>query len=168
MIRDRRIVIGGPRLLGVDYGGRRIGLAVSDPTRTIAQGLPTLQVRGLNDAVKRVATEASRWDVREIVVGLPLTLSGRETEAARAVRGFVASLTRVTHIPVTFLDERFTSVIAERALRDMALRGRWRGEVDRLSATIILQTALDREARLRDMEAAAVESRFDDTGADEE
>src|SRR5205814_1559353 len=104
------------RLLGVDYGGRRVGLAVSDPTRTIAQGLPTVEARGISDAARLVAAEAARWDVSEIVVGLPLTLGGVEGEAVRAVRAFIHALERATRVPITTLDERFTSVIAERAL----------------------------------------------------
>ncbi len=131
------------RILGVDVGRKRVGLAVSDPTCTIARGLPTVHVRGLEHAVKEVSRAADEWDVREIVVGWPATLSGIDGEASRMVRVFADRLAAVSGRPVTTVDERFTSVLAERTLRERGGK-RETGDVDRLSAAAILQTALDR------------------------
>lgn len=151
-----------PRALGVDYGGRRIGLAVSDPTRTIAQGLATLHATGLRDAVRKVAAEAAKWQVSEIVVGLPLTLGGVSGEAARAATAFARALARATGIAVAMADERFTSVIAQRALHAMGGRTQ-KEDVDRLSATMILQTVLDSPALAHPLDPTPGE-RDDDHG----
>lgn len=131
------------RILGVDVGEKRVGLAVSDPTRTIAQGLPTLHIRGMNHGVREVARVAEEWNVVEIVVGMPLTLRGAAGEAAHMARAFADRLAAVSGRPVTTVDERLTSVWAERALRERGGRTK-KGDVDRLAAAAILQTALDR------------------------
>lgn len=133
------------RILGIDYGGRRIGIAVSDPTRTIAQGQTTLLVRGFDDAVRQVLSTVAQWDAVCIVLGLPLTLRGDEGDIARTVRRFAATLARKDAPPVVFADERLTSAQATRALREMGQTGD-KAAVDRAAATLLLQTALDTRA----------------------
>lgn len=138
-----------PRILGVDYGDRRIGLAVSDPTGTIAGPLPTiLRRRGKRPPVARVAETARELDVQRIVVGLPLTPEGDEDEWTREVRDFGGKLAARTGLPVDYIDERFTSARAERTLRELGLERSTREEkglVDATAAVLILQAYLDRQ-----------------------
>lgn len=133
------------RILGLDYGGRRIGVAVSDPTRIIALGQTTLVVRGFDDAVRQVLATAAHWEAVCIVLGMPLTLRGDEGDMARVVRRFATTLGRHGAPPVVFADERLTSAQATRALREMGQTGD-KAAVDRAAATLLLQTALDTRA----------------------
>lgn len=130
------------RILALDYGGRRIGVALSDPTRTIAQGRPTLVVRGFDDAVRQVLEAIGVWEIACIVLGMPLTLRGDEGDIARTVRKFAAALARHGAPPVVFLDERLTSAQATKALHAMGRSGD-KGAVDQTAAILLLQTALD-------------------------
>ncbi len=135
------------RTLGIDFGERRVGLAVSDPTGTIAQPLPTLQRRkGKRPPVAQLARLAAEHDVTTIVLGLPLSLAGDESEWTAQVRAFGAALASRTGIPVTYVDERLTSARAERAVRSIGLPKHRRQEkerVDAASAILILQAYLD-------------------------
>lgn len=136
------------RILGIDYGERRVGLAISDPTATIAQPLPTLQRRkGKRPPVAAIIQIIGEYQAVEVVIGLPLTLEGEENEWTKEVRAFGKAIAERTGVPVHFLDERFTSVQAERAVRGMGLKKREREEkerVDAAAAVLILQTHLDR------------------------
>ena len=138
-----------PRVLAVDYGERRVGLALSDPTRTLASPLPTLLRRkGKRPPLHALAELAAARDVGVLVIGLPLTLSGEDSSWTREVRDMGAALATRTALPVHFVDERMTSVQAERVVRGGGLP---RGErekkerIDAAAATLILQTWLDRE-----------------------
>ena len=142
------------RVLGIDVGARRIGLAISDPSRTLARPLSALTVRGLDDAVAQVAGEIERlaqaWTqdddrVALIVVGAPARLDGSPNEQTPKVDAFVAALAARTPLPIVREDERLTSVEAESRL---ATRERdWRrrkARLDAAAAAIILQAYLDR------------------------
>lgn len=135
------------RVLGIDFGERRVGLAVSDPTGTIAQPLPTLQRRrGKRAPVAQVARLAAERGVSRIVIGLPLTLAGEESEWTREVRTFGDHLAERTGLPVDYLDERMTSVRAERAVRSLGLpkhRREEKSRVDAAAAMLILQDYLN-------------------------
>lgn len=136
-----------PRILSVDYGERRIGLALSDPTATIASPLPTMKRRkGKRPPVAPVARLVEENDVEEIVVGLPLTLEGEDSDWTREVRGFARALADRTGLPVALRDERLTSVRAERAVRSLGLSKEKREDktrVDAAAAVLILQAYLD-------------------------
>lgn len=136
-----------PRILGIDYGERRIGLALSDPTGIIASPLPTLVRRkGKRPPVAPVARLVEENEVAEIVVGLPLTLEGEESDWTREVRAFGDALGERTGLPIAYQDERMTSVQAERAVRSLGLSRRQREEkerVDAAAAVLILQAYLD-------------------------
>lgn len=136
-----------PRILGVDYGERRIGLAISDPTATIARPLPTLvRRRGKRPPVAKVTEIAREHEVEEVVVGLPLTPEGEESEWTREVRAFGDALANRGGLIVHYIDERFTSARAERAVRSLGLKKREREEKDRVdaaAAVLILQAFLD-------------------------
>lgn len=139
------------RILGIDFGSRRIGLAVSDPTATLAQPLPTMTRRaGKRPPVAALAALAQAQQIIEIVIGLPLSLQGDETDWTAEVRAFGAKLADRTGVPVSFLDERMTSVIAEKAVRSLGLKRTERERKERVDATaalLILQTYLDRRPR---------------------
>lgn len=136
-----------PRILSVDYGERRIGLALSDPTATIASPLPTLKRRkGKRPPVAPIARLVEENNVEEIVVGLPLTLEGDDSDWTREVREFASALADRTSLPVALRDERLTSVRAERAVRSLGLSKEKREEktrVDAAAAVLILQAYLD-------------------------
>lgn len=137
-----------PRILGIDYGLRRIGLALSDPTATIASPLPTLtRRRGKRPPVQAVAEIAREHEVAEAVLGLPLNLHGDEDEWTAEVRAFGTALADRAGIPVRYLDERFTSARAERSVRALGLKKTEREDkarIDAAAATLILQAFLDR------------------------
>ena len=139
------------RVLGIDYGERRVGLAISDPTATIAQPLVVLTRRaGKRPPVQAVADIAAEHDVEHIVIGLPLTLAGDESEWTGAVRAFGDKLAQRTGRGVTFADERMTSVAAERAVRSLGLRRNEREQkerVDAAAAVLILQAFLNRSGQ---------------------
>lgn len=139
------------RVLGIDLGEKRIGIALSDPTRTLAQPLPTLQRRaGKRWPIQTMVELATGNEVTDVVVGLPLALSGEETEWCAAVRRVGDEVGRRASLPVHYIDERMTSVRAERAIRASGLPKRKReqkGRIDAAAAVLILQAWLDRESR---------------------
>ncbi len=132
------------RILALDVGDRRIGLAISDPTGMLASPLGHIE-RGDADVAETLRVAAEN-DAEEIVVGIPLTMSGASGEQAGKTRAFVRSLRNATAIPVRAVDERLSTAQAERLLRD-AGRGRrrrgGRGRVDASAAAVILQAHLD-------------------------
>jgi putative Holliday junction resolvase len=141
-----------PRILAVDWGERRIGLAVSDPKGIIATGLATLDVRNPGQAVERVAEVARETGAERIVVGLPLLLSGERGEAARSAQAFADALAGSVGVAVDTYDERLTSTISQRRLREMGVRrtGHRKGRVDQGAAVALLESFLLRLASQRD------------------
>jgi putative Holliday junction resolvase len=132
------------RRLAIDYGERRIGLAVSDPTGTIASPAGfILRRRGKRPPIAELVRRAEALEVRGFVLGLPLDEQGDDTPRAAEVRHVAEELTRRTGLPALLVDERYTTAAALRAVRDMggSTRGR-KGDVDALAATILLQHAL--------------------------
>jgi putative Holliday junction resolvase len=132
------------RLLAIDYGERRIGLAVSDPTGTIASPAGHIVRRpGKRPPIAEILRRAAALGVRGFVVGLPLSGDGEDTPRAAEVRRIADELGRRSGLPVELLDERFTTAAARRAVREMggSTRGR-KGDVDALAATVLLQHAL--------------------------
>jgi putative Holliday junction resolvase len=142
------------RALGIDFGERRIGLALSDPTRTIASPLPTLKRRaGKRPPIAALIKVIETHDVTALVMGLPLTLLGEESDWTRSIRSVAEALSERAGLPVHFVDERLTSVRAERAIRSLGLPKKKREEKERVdagAAVLILQSWLDEECRLRE------------------
>jgi putative Holliday junction resolvase len=138
------------RVLGIDFGERRIGLALSDPTGTIASPLPTLRRRaGKRPPIQALAETAREHGVGAIVMGLPLTPAGEDSEWTREVRRVAEALASRTELEVHLVDERFTSAQAERAVRGLGLPKAKREEksrVDAAAAVIILQSWLNRQS----------------------
>ncbi len=132
------------RVLGLDVGDVRIGLALSDETATIAGGLPTLARVGPRKDVRAVAALVREHQVAEVVVGLPRRLDGTLGPQAEKVQAFAADLREAVRVPVQEWDERFTSVEATRVLVEGGVRRRDRKHsVDMLAAVLILQGFLD-------------------------
>jgi putative holliday junction resolvase len=139
------------RALGIDFGLKRIGLALSDVTGTLASPLTTLVYRaGKRPPLPQVVRIAQEKEVEAVVIGLPLDLQGEETEMCARVREFGDALISRLDVPVDFVDERLTSVQANRAIRASGLRKAERERkdlVDAVAAAFILQSWLDRRAR---------------------
>jgi putative Holliday junction resolvase len=132
------------RLLGVDYGAVRIGLAISDPERRLASPLAVYERRGRDQDAEYFRALASAEDVGALVVGLPIHLDGREGQKAIEARAFGVWLAEATGLPVTFWDERFSTVEAESALWQAGLTHKKRkARRDRVAAQILLQAYLD-------------------------
>ncbi len=137
------------RVLALDVGSRRLGVAVSDPTRTVATPLVTLQRREPAEDASTIRRLAAEQGASVVVAGLPVSLSGREGPAARSVRAYVDELRQ--HLPeIVFelADERLSTVSAERALVEGGVRRRDRREVvDQVAACVFLQAWLDAHGR---------------------
>jgi putative holliday junction resolvase len=134
----------GKRILALDVGRKRIGLAVSDPLGITAQGLPNLERTRKRDDLDALARLAAQKEIGLIVVGNPIHMSGAEGRQSEWVREFAEALQRRTGIPVKLWDERLTTVEASRVLRESGIGIEKRAAaVDRLSAVILLQSYLD-------------------------
>ena len=133
------------RLMGIDYGRKRTGLAVSDPLRIFASALDTVDSAKLIDYLKNYTEKET---IERFVVGWPVNMDGTPSEAQADVNAFLKRLQKVfPDIPVTLEDERFTSVLAHRVMIDGGMKAKDRRDkksVDRISAAIILQGYLDR------------------------
>ena len=130
--------------MAIDWGERRIGLAISDPTGIIASPAGVIERRaGKRAPVAELVRRAVSLEARAIVMGLPLDGAGEETTRSGECRRVATELARRTALPVSLLDERFTTAAALRAVREMggSTRGR-KGDVDALAATVLLQHAL--------------------------
>ncbi|CAN5346989.1 Holliday junction resolvase RuvX [soil metagenome] len=147
--------------MGIDYGEKRIGVALSDPTGSLASPLTTLvRRRGKRPPYAEIARLADEREVAEIVVGLPLDLAGDEGEWCAEVRRFGEKLAARTGLPLHWIDERLSSVRAERAIRGAGLPKQRREEkerVDAAAAAVILQLFLATRAAARRATDDAVE-----------
>lgn len=130
-----------PRILAIDYGSRRMGLAVSDALGITAQGLETLQRKNRRSDFARLERVIRENQVQEIVLGYPLRMSGQEGTQSQKVAEFAEELRRKFELPVHLWDERLTSAEANRLLREADLSIQKRAQaVDRMAATLILQS----------------------------
>ena len=132
------------RILAIDYGSRRMGLAVSDPLGITAQGLETLERKNKRSDFARLERTLRQYEVREIVVGYPLRMSGEAGTQSQKVEEFAKALRQKFELPVHLWDERLTSAEANRLLREADISPRKRAEaVDRMAAVLILQSFLE-------------------------
>lgn len=132
------------RVMAIDYGERRIGLALSDPMRMIATPAGHILRRaGKRPPIAEVVRRAQEWEVGAFVIGLPLDGDGNETARCVEVRLIAEQLATRTGLPIRLLDERFTTAAALRAVHEMggSTEGR-KGDLDALAATVLLQHAL--------------------------
>jgi putative Holliday junction resolvase len=136
------------RALGLDLGGRRIGVAISDSDGRVATPIATLErARGKGRATdhRAIAGLVAEWEAEIVAVGLPLSLDGSVGPAAEGVLAEIAELAQVLAVPIETVDERFTTVTADQQLRASGVRGRDRSKViDQMAAAVLLQAWLDR------------------------
>ncbi|MBQ0150305.1 MAG: Holliday junction resolvase RuvX [Bacteroidales bacterium] len=136
------------RLIGIDYGRKRTGLAVSDPLRIFASPLETVPAAKIIEYLKKYSQNET---IVRFVIGYPVNMNGRPSEAAADIDRFLPQLRKAfPGIPVELEDERFTSVLAHRAMIDGGMKAKDRRDkkqVDKISAAIILQGYLDRTNR---------------------
>lgn len=132
------------RILAIDYGKKRTGLAVTDPLKIIPNGLTTVNTK---DVISFLINYVQKESVELIVIGLPIQMNGLPSENQQRVRQFAVQLSKtIPSIPIVFYDERFTSKIAHQTMLDAGLTRKARRDkalVDEISATIILQSYLD-------------------------
>jgi len=132
------------RVLGLDIGEKRIGIAMSDELRYTAQGMKVLDRRGLADDLRELGEIIAASEVSEIVVGFPKNMDGSLGEGAQKVLAFVQQLEKVTSVPITLWDERWTTSEATRVLLEADMtRKKRRKVVDKVAAVLILQGYLD-------------------------
>jgi putative Holliday junction resolvase len=137
-----------PRVLALDVGSKRIGVAVSDPLGITAQGLETIQRQNKRKDLEALGRLLKHYEVREVVVGLPLRLSGAEGTQSEKMRGFASELESRFGVTVHLWDERWTSTEANRLLRETELSIQKRGRaVDRMAAILILQSWMEAHPR---------------------
>ncbi|NWJ44314.1 MAG: Holliday junction resolvase RuvX [Chloroflexi bacterium] len=136
------------RYLALDLGRKRIGLALSDETGLISSPAGVIQVRHSEQVFTEIESLVKQNEVGKLIIGLPIQLNGREGIEAERARVFAAELGGRISVPVDFMDERLSSVEAERRLIDSGKRGqKIRDNIDATAAALILQTYLDRERR---------------------
>jgi putative Holliday junction resolvase len=132
------------RVMAVDPGSKRVGLALSDPTGTIAQALPTVPAEPAATLASRLAEIAQAQEARRIVVGLPLRLDGTHGPEAAAARRLAHGIRQASRLPVEMVDERLTTAEAERSLIAGGMRrAKRRVRIDGVAATLLLQGHLD-------------------------
>ncbi len=132
------------RVLALDYGKRRIGIAISDELGITAQGLNTLERTNVREDVRHLAQLIAEKNVTLILMGKPLHMSGAESRQAEYCRDFAGRLSAASGVPVEFWDERLTTVAAQRVLRESGISMQKRAAaVDRLAAVILLESYLD-------------------------
>lgn len=132
------------RILGLDFGARRIGIAMSDPTGNMAQPLTVIEKSRNDTDIHRIEKLVDEYGVDEVVVGLPVSLSGEIGPQAQAVLEYVEKIKAIIKVPVKTWDERLTTTAAERSLLESEVRrGRRKEIVDKVAAAIMLQGYLD-------------------------
>lgn len=132
------------RVMALDVGGKRIGVAMSDTLRLLASPHSTIKALPRSVAFERIAALVLQNDVVDIVVGLPLTMSGEIGPQAELIKRFVAELEQHVRVPIHLFDERLTTAEAERVMIDMGLKPEQRrARIDEMAASIILRDYLD-------------------------
>jgi len=133
------------RILAIDYGDARIGLALSDPLGMIASPLKTIPSGTYEANAQAIGQEIKVHAVQEVVIGMPVAMGGHDTDQTRNVRAFLAVLKRMISVPVEEIDERLSSVEATRVLHSKGVKtGHRKADVDKTAAAILLQTYLEK------------------------
>ncbi len=140
------------RILGLDYGARTVGTAVSDPMGWTAQPLETIcrkEEDKLRRTLARIAELCRQYDIQKIVVGLPLNMNDSEGERAVLARAFGEKVAARTGLPVVYEDERLSTLEAEEILRETGKPPKdWKKVIDQMAASLILRSYMEKEARL--------------------
>lgn len=132
------------RIIGIDYGKSKIGLALSDQTGFIASPLDCIRAESQKKALEAVSEKCLEMQAQKVVIGLPLHMSGEASELSQAAEKFGDELRKITNLEVSFFDERMSSMQADRIMLEADLsRAKRKSKIDALSAAIILQSYLD-------------------------
>ena len=141
------------KIMAVDYGDARTGIAVCDRTEFLASPVGTIEERDFNKLIQKVSYMAKQYEVKEIVVGLPINMNGSKGPRAEKAEIFANALNEMTDIPVNMWDERLTTVSAHNILNETNVRGKKRKSVvDTVSATLILEGYLDYRRKKKEAE----------------
>ncbi|MBU1037500.1 MAG: Holliday junction resolvase RuvX [Candidatus Omnitrophica bacterium] len=136
------------KIMGIDFGTKRIGVALSDELFITAQGADTIQRKDLNADLAVIADIVSRNNVIEIIVGLPISMNGTHSKKTEEVLEFVGILAKAVSVPIKTWDERLTTVQADRAMMEAGLNGvKRRRLADKVASGLILQSYLDSRKR---------------------
>ena len=132
------------RILGIDYGSKRLGLSLSDPTKTIASSYKTIRRKDLKADILQIVEAIKEKEIETVVVGMPIGLSGNRGKSASEAEEFISEIRKNVNVPVEEWDERFTTTISEQVLieSDMSRRKRKR-VIDGMAAGIMLENYLD-------------------------
>ena len=134
------------RILGLDFGEKRIGVAMSDPSEILASPLTVIEAKSTNIAIEQIVSLTQEHEIEHIVVGLPRSLDGSEGKQAQVTRDFIDLLQSQVDIPVDTWDERLSTVAANRMMNEAGVKkGKKKKRLDSAAATIILQSYLDRK-----------------------
>lgn len=131
------------RVLALDVGEKRVGVAICDETRTLARPLRTLQRASKKDDFARLAALCREYAIELVIVGLPRTLRGEEGPQAQRVRRYAAELQAALGLPIDFWDERYSTVEAHDLMATATRKSAGKGEIDAFAAAVILQEYLD-------------------------
>lgn len=132
------------RILGIDYGSVRVGLSLSDLTQTIAKPFNTITYKNLDDLLSQLKTVIDNNEVCKLVVGIPYNMKGQDTKQTLKVKEFISFLEQNLSLEIGLIDERLSSVEAEKTMHAMNIKtGHNKGEIDKIAASIILQEYLD-------------------------
>lgn len=138
------------RVLGLDYGRRRIGVAMSDSLGITAQPVETWEGLSSGEAVEHTLRLIRERDIVRVVIGNPLTLKGEKGKMAREVERFVEKLGERSDLPIVFWDERLTSILARRVMHESNIQpSKHKEKIDRLAAVLLLQNYLDCEGTMK-------------------
>jgi putative Holliday junction resolvase len=142
-----------PRILALDFGEKRIGVAVSDSLNIIAQSVGTIERRGIKNDIKSVRDLVEKHDAGKLIVGLPLNMNGTEGKSANLAIDFVNELKKEINICVEMSDERLTTAQGERIFLEADLsREKRKKNIDKIAAQLILQSYLDSNPNVRHCE----------------
>ncbi len=154
----KRIPLG--RILGVDYGRRRIGIAISDPSQVLATTLKTIEVLSRSALIKEIKRILQENHVVGVVVGMPYNLNGTVSKRGEEVVSFIDSLAKECKLPTFSWDERWTTVSAHKTLRELGKSpSKSRNKVDQMAAAFMLQSFLDRIGHLRKSVASEIDNK---------
>ena len=132
------------RILGIDFGSVRIGLSLSDLTQTIAKPFDTIKYKNFDDLLSQLKIIIDDNQVNKLVIGIPLNMKGQNTKQTLKVKEFISFLKQNISIEIRLIDERLSSIEAEKAMHAMNIKtGHNKGRIDKIAASVILQEYLD-------------------------
>lgn len=137
------------RILALDLGEKRVGVAISDPLKLFAQGLDVLHIRGKSDLIARLSKYFNSYEIEKVILGNPLNKEGRDTKLSQEIKKFAKMINSYYNVETILWDERFTTKEAQVHLKEIKLK-KLNNSIDKVSAQLILQSYLERMRNERD------------------